>query len=308
MAERCRRLVEALRGLGVDAGERVAIVSPNCHRYLEVYQAVPGAGMVLVPLNHRHTDAELRYALEDSGTKVLFSGRPVADAPPCVEHVVEIGEPYEALLASAVPAAFPDEVVETDLAGLFYTGGTTGAAKGVMLTHRNLVANATHMQMCWPFTPDTCWLVVAPLFHAAGSIAGLSTGWNAGRHVLLGAFELGAVLDLIERERVTATLVVPSMLAAINEEQLARPRDVYSLELVSFCGAPSATDTLRRAHEAFPRARLLHLYGATETAPIATGVLGVEDLLDTPRARSCGQPAVGVDVELRTADGAPAAP
>src|SRR3954453_6932836 len=81
MAERCGRLAGALRGLGVGAGDRVAIVSPNCHRYLEVYQAVPGAGMVLVPLNHRHTDAEQRYALEDSGTKVLFAGRPVADGP-----------------------------------------------------------------------------------------------------------------------------------------------------------------------------------------------------------------------------------
>ena len=134
----------------------------------------------------------------------------------------------------------------------------------------------------------------------------LSTVWNAGRHVLVPAFDPGTVLDLVERERVTATLVVPSMLAAINEEQLARPRDVSSLRLVSFGGAPSATQTLRRAHEAFPGARLLHLYGATETAPIATALLGVEDVLDTPRARSCGQPAVGVDVEIRTADGSPA--
>jgi long-chain acyl-CoA synthetase len=232
----------------------------------------------------------------------------VADPPECVRTVVDMGAGYEELLAGASPVSdFPDHIGEEDLAGLFYTGGTTGAAKGVMLTHRNLVANAMHMQMCWPFTAETCWLVVAPLFHAAGSIAVLSTVWNAGRHVLVPAFDPGAVLDLVERERVTATLVVPSMLAAMNEEQLARPRDVSSLRLVSFGGAPSATETLRRAREAFPGARLLHLYGATETAPIATGVLGVEDLLDTPRARSCGQPAVGVDVEIRLPDGGCAA-
>jgi long-chain acyl-CoA synthetase len=304
--ERCRRLVGALHGIGVEEGNRVAVVGPNCHRYLELYQAVPGAGMVVVPLNQRHSDAELRYALEDSGAKVLFAGRPVADLPDCVSTVVDMGEGYEALLAGAPPADFPDAVGEEDLAGLFYTGGTTGAAKGVMLTHRNLVANATHLQMTWPFTAETCWLVVAPLFHAAGSIAVLSTVWNAGRHVLVPAFNPGTVLDLVERERVTATLVVPSMLAAINEEQLARPRDVSSLRLVSFGGAPSATETLRRAHEAFPAATLLHLYGATETAPIATALLGVEDVLDTPRARSCGQPAVGVDVDIQTPDGSPA--
>jgi long-chain acyl-CoA synthetase len=306
--ERCRRLAGGLRALGLEDGDRVAVVGPNCHRYLELYQAVPGAGMVVVPLNQRHSDAELRYALEDSGTKVLFAGRPVADLPDCVTTVVDMGAGYEDLLAASTPVSdFPGDVSEDDLAGLFYTGGTTGAAKGVMLTHRNLVANAIHMQLCWPFTADTCWLVVAPLFHAAGPIAVLSTVWNAGRHVMLGAFDPGAVLDLVERERVTATLVVPSMLAAIDEEQLARPRDVSSLRLVSFGGAPSATETLRRAAEAFPSARLLHLYGATETAPIATGVLGVEELLDTPRARSCGQPAVGVDVEIRPDGGGRAA-
>jgi long-chain acyl-CoA synthetase len=305
---RCRRLVGGLRGLGLAEGDRVAVVSPNCHRYLELYQAVPAAGMVIVPLNHRHTDAELAYALEDSGAKVLFAGRPVDELPECVATVIEIGDAYEGFIADAAPADFPGHVGEDDLAGLFYTGGTTGVAKGVMLTHRNLVSNAMHMQMTWPFTPETVWLVVAPLFHAAGSIAVLSTVWNAGRHVLVPAFDPGAVLDLVERERVTATLVVPSMLAAINEEQLARPRDVSSLRLVSFGGAPSATETLRRAHEAFPGAQLLHLYGATETAPIATTLPAVERLLDAPQVRSCGQPAVGVDVEVRLPGGRRATP
>jgi len=308
MWERCRRLAGALHALGLEEGDRVAVVSPNCHRYLEIYQAVPGAGMVLVPLNHRHSDAELRYALEDSGAKLLFAGRAAPDLPWCVRTVVAMGEDYEALLAGAAPAEFPGHIGEEDLAGLFYTGGTTGTAKGVMLTHRNLVSNAMHLQLCWPFSPETVWLVTAPLFHLAGSIAVLSTVWNAGRHVVLSAFDPGAVLDLIESEHVTATLVVPSMLAAMNDEQLARPRDVSSLALISFGGAPSATATLRRAHEAFPSARLLHIYGATETAPIATTVLGVEELLDTRRAQSCGQPAVGVDVEIRTSDGARAEP
>ena len=301
--DRCRRLVAGLGRLGLGPGDRVAVVGPNCHRYLELYQAVPGGGMVLVPLNQRHTDAELRYALEDSGTKVLFAGRPVGDLPDCVSTVIDMDDAYEALLDGAAPGDFPDHIGEEDLAGLFYTGGTTGASKGVMLTHRNLLANAMHMAMVWPFTPQTCWLVVAPLFHAAGSIAVLSTVWNAGRHVLLPAFDPGAALDLIERERVTIVLVVPSMLAAINEEQLARPRDVSSLELIPFGGAPTATDTLRRAHEAFPGVRLLHIYGTTELSPIATVLPGVENLLDRPEARSCGQPAVGVEVEVRLPDG-----
>jgi long-chain acyl-CoA synthetase len=304
--ERCRRLVGALRRLGLGTGDRVAVVGPNCHRYLELYQAIPGAGLAIVPLNQRHTDAELRYALEDSGARVLFAGREVRDLPDCVEHVIDLGDGYEELLAAAQPAGFPDDVGEDAVAGLFYTGGTTGASKGVMLTHRNLIANTWHFQACWSFGGDTCWLIVAPLFHAAGSIAVLATVWHGGRQVVQPAFAPAAALDLIEAERVNATLVVPTMLAALSEEQVARPRDISALRLISHGGAPSATETLRRAHAAFPDAQLLHIYGATETSPIATTLPHEELLLDAPQARSCGQPAVGVEVEIVRPDGSPA--
>jgi long-chain acyl-CoA synthetase len=301
--ERCARLVGGLQALGVGAGDRVAVVGPNCHRYLELYQAVPGAGMVLVPLNQRHTETELRYAIEDAGVAVLFAGRDVGDAAASVKHVIDLGDEYEQLLAGSAPAELPDDLSEDTLAGLFYTGGTTGAAKGVMLTHRNLVANAFHYQVFAPFRPETCWLIAAPLFHAAGSIAVLATVWHAGRHVVLPVFDPVAALDLVESHGVTDTLVVPTMLAAMSEEQLARPRDVGTLRTISHGGSPIATETLRRAHQAFPDVELQHLYGATETAPIATAMRGEQHLLDAPQARSCGQPAVGVDVEVVAPDG-----
>ena len=110
MWERAGRLVGALHGLGVGAGDRVAVVGPNCHRYLELYQAIPGAGMVLVPLNQRHTAAELGYALEDSGTKVLFAAAGVDYPEGLVEHAFDLGDGYEALIADAQPSAFPDEL------------------------------------------------------------------------------------------------------------------------------------------------------------------------------------------------------
>ena len=301
--ERCRRLAGALLDLGIEPGDRVAVVGPNCHRYLELYQAVPGAGMVLVPLNQRHTEAELRYALEDSGARILFAGRDIGGLGDCVEHVIDMSDGYEALLAAAAPADFPNLAPDT-LAGLFYTGGTTGAAKGVMLTHRNLIANTMHFLASWSFDADTCWLVAAPLFHAAGSVAVLATVWHGGRHVVLPMFDGAGALDLIERHGVTVTLVVPTMLAAMNEEQLARPRDVATLGGICHGGSPVATETLRRAHLAFPHAELIHLYGATETAPIATVVRREETFLDEPRIRACGQPAVGVEVAIMGVDGA----
>jgi long-chain acyl-CoA synthetase len=306
--ERCARLAGGLRGLGLERGDRVALVAQNSHRYLELYQAVPAAGLVLVPLNPRHTDAELRYALEDSGARVLFASRPVAGLPASVEHVVEGADGHEALLAGAEPAGFPDDVGEDDLAGLFYTGGTTGRSKGVMLRHRSLVANAMHFQAALPFGADTCFLVVAPMFHLAGTIAVLATVWHGGRQVVMEAFDPGAMLDLIESERATVTQVVPTMLAAMCDEQLERPRDVSSLRVLTFGGAPSATETLRRARRAFPDAELMTMYGATETAPLVTILPGLHRLIDAPQARSCGRPAVGVEVRIVDADGAEAPP
>ncbi len=296
--ERAGRLAGALKGLGIAEGDRVAIVGRNCHRYLEVYQAVPGAGIVLVPLNQRHTPAELSYALHDSGAKVLFADAGIEYECSSVEHAFDLEDGYEALLGGAQPAEFPDQLDPDSLAGLFYTGGTTGAAKGVMLSHRNLVANALHYQAVYRFGHETCWLIVAPLFHAAGSIAVLATIWHGGRHVVLPAFDPSAALDLIEAEKVNATLVVPTMLAAISNEQLARPRDVSSLEMISHGGAPIATETLRQAHKAFPDAELMHLYGTTETAPIATAFEHEERFLDAPQARSAGPPAVGVEIRV----------
>jgi long-chain acyl-CoA synthetase len=296
--ERCRRLVGGLQALGVERGDRVAVIAPNSHRFLECYQAIPGAGMVFVPLNPRHTGPELRYALQDSAARVVFCGIGDLGLGDIVEHVIDFDAAYEDLLVSSDAADFPDDLDENTTAGLFYTGGTTGASKGVILTHRNLIANAMHYSMCCPFTPETKWLIVAPLFHAAGSIAVLSTVWSAGQQVVLPAFDPGVALDLIERQRITATVVVPTMLAAMTEEQHRDPRDVSTLRYLSHGGSPISTETLRRAHAAFPDAELLHIYGATELAPIATVLPHEERVLDTPRARSCGQPARGVDVAV----------
>jgi long-chain acyl-CoA synthetase len=165
------------------------------------------------------------------------------------------------------------------------------------------MANAQHMLTLGHLTADDRWLVIAPLFHAAGTVATLASVWVAGRHVVLSAFDAGAALDLVEREGVTSTLAVPTMLAALADEQLNRPRHVSSLRMIGHGGAPVATEVLRRAARAFPGVELVHLYGATETAPIATHFPHEELHLDSDIARSCGQPAVGVEVRVVDGDG-----
>lgn len=300
LSRRCRRLAAALHGLGLDIGERVGVVAHNCHRYLELYLTVPAAGMVLVPLNRRLTDGEIDYALRDSGTRVLFTDRPGLGRPGTT--VVDLHDDYESLLEAVEEASFPPISSEA-VAGLFYTSGTTGAAKGVMLSHANLAANAVTWTAQWPFGRDTRWLLVAPMFHLAGTNAVLATVAAGGRHVVLPTFAAAGALDLIAAERATATLVIPTMLAAMADEQLQRPRRVSSVTHLSHGGAPIATQTLRRAARAFPQAELMNIYGTTETAPNVTFLPGEESLLDSRIVRSSGRVVHGAEIAVVNASG-----
>ena len=300
---RCCRLAGALTQLGVQPGERVAILAWNSHQYLEVYMAVPASGRVVVPLNTRHAEPELLYALEDAGARMLITDRDPEALAKTVERVIRLPDDYEALLAQAPEAELGVGVTEDSLAGLFYTGGTTGASKGVMLSHRNLIANTTNWLIAAQQGPEDTYLVMAPLFHAAGSLAVLATVWTGGRQVLLPAFDPGAALDVIAAEQVTVTLGVPTMIAAIAEEQLVRPRQVGSLRSLSHGGSPIATEVVRRARAAFPSTELVHAYGTTETAPLATLLRHEERHIESDVARSCGQAVAGVDVRVFGPDG-----
>ena len=308
LSERCRRLAGALRDLGLQKGDRVAVHALNSDQYLELFLAVPAAGLVLVPINSRLAQPEVQAILEDSGARVLFSDHDSAGMEADLERVVRVPDGYETLIEAAHEVALGDGVDEDDLAALFYTSGTTGAAKGAMHTHRSLLSSAQNFMSTWPFGPETKWIVCSPMFHTGGILAVLATIWHGGTHVILPAFRPDLALDTIERERVTHTLMVPTMLAAASEEQIVRPRDVSSLLFLSHGESPIAVETLRRAHMAFPDAELLHVYGTTETTPITTLMPHEERLLEAPEAGSCGKPSVGVDVRIVDADGAEVPP
>jgi long-chain acyl-CoA synthetase len=301
---RCRRLGTVLSDLGVATGDRVASVAFNSIPQVELYCGVPAAGRVVVPLNFRWAAPELRYALEDSGAKVLFIDRDPGDLADVVDAVVRLdtGE-YESLLDAAAETDFAETIAPGDVAGLFYTGGTTGRSKGVMLTHANLIANAYNSEMFWPLGSDDVFQVIAPLFHAAGSTSVLHCLYRGACQVLVPTFDAAAILDQIAAEGVTATLGVPSMLAAQVEAQLNSPRDVSSLRIYGHGGSPIPTEVLRRAATAFPTTEFAQVYGATETAPLVTGLRHEERLLDDERIRSCGQPMLGVELEIRGPDG-----
>jgi len=297
VGSRCRRLAGAMRTLGLAPGDRVAAVALNSDRYLELYLGIPAAGYVLVPVNSRLAPAEMRAVLADAGASVVFAdaGYPgIADAG----TVLTMPGDYEELIAAADEAPLGAGVAEDDLAVLFYTSGTTGAAKGAMHTHRGLVSSALHFMATWPFDQQTRWLVASPMFHTGGILATLATVWAGGTHVIMPRFDPDQAIDLIQREGVTHTLLVPTMLAAAARAQLTRPRDVSSLRYLSHGASPISDETLRRTRQAFPGAELLHVYGTTETTPITTLLPHEERVLGTPRVRSCGRPAVGVEMRV----------
>ena len=300
LGTRCRRLAGAMRELGLVPQDRVGVIALNSDRYLELYLGLPAAGYVLVPVNSRLAPAEMRAILDDAQVSVVFAD---AEYPGTngVSRVLTMPGDYEDLIAAADEAPLGVGVAEDDLAALFYTSGTTGAAKGAMHTHRSLVSSGLHFMATWPFDRQTRWLVASPMFHTGGILATLATVWAGGTHVIMPRFDPDLAVDLIEREAVTHTLLVPTMLAAAAGAQLARPRDVSSLRYLSHGAAPISAETLRRTRQAFPGAGLLHVYGTTETTPITTLLPQEERILDTPRVRSCGQPAVGV--EMRVVDG-----
>ena len=298
LARRVRQVAGLLEQI-TDPGDRVALWAANSDLYLELFVGIPCADRAIVPHNTRWAEPELAYATDDAGARVLICDRDPGGLAEIVERVIRIdtGE-YEELLAGA-PESTP-EVSPDTLAGLFYTGGTTGASKGVMLTHANLMANAVHTQLAQPLVEDDRYLTMAPMFHAAGVYAALSIQWVGATNVVQPAFDPEVTLDLIEREGVTCAIAVPAMLAAMIESQAANARDVSSLRWLSHGASPIALEVLKRADELFG-CELIHLYGATELSPLAT-IFRHEDrfLGDPVRAKSCGVAPPGVGLEIRS--------
>ncbi|MCP3856009.1 MAG: AMP-binding protein [Actinomycetia bacterium] len=295
---RCRKVSGLLDQLGIAAGERVALLAANSHQYVELYCAVPASGRVIVPLNTRWAEPELQYALDDGGATTLIIDREPGTHADSVDRVISLTDEYETMLADAPEGELGVGIDENTLAGLFYTGGTTGASKGVMLTHRNLIANTMNSQMSVPLSPDDRYLVIAPLFHAAGSTSVLQCIWLGVCQVIVPAFTPALALDLIESEGITNTLGVPTMVAGMVEEQKVNPRDVSTLGTFTHGGSPIALEVVRQAKDLFPVTELVHLYGATETAPLSTALRNEGDLLDSERGKSAGQSLMGVEVAI----------
>lgn len=311
-ADRIARLAGGLRRLGVKKGDRIAILALNNDRYFELLYAAPCLGAIVVPLNIRLAPPEIAFMLEDCGATVLAVDDAFAAMPDrlpglfAVRTIIHIGEQptpgtlaFESLLGD--PVSLDGLAGGDDVAGIFYTGGTTGRSKGVMLTHTNLVSNAVMVASVFDYRYDTIYLHAPPMFHLADGASTYAVTMLGGEHVFIPRFEPAQVLHEIERHRVTNTLLVPTMAAAVANHPEVTQRDLSTLRMIPYGASPMPEAVLGRAQAVMPHVRWLHVYGMTEAAPIATAMdWRIE--VSGERAKSCGRPALLCDVRICDAD------
>ena len=318
--ERVARFAAALKRSSIRSGDRVAILSLNSDRYLELYYAVAWCGAVVVPINTRLASQEVAYILGDSGATLLLvddSFVPMLDllrgSIATISTVVYLGDgvpptgllSYEALISSESPTEQAGSS-GSDLAGIFYTGGTTGKPKGVMLTHANLVINAMNAAPSVGFDQASVFLHAAPMFHLGDGAWTFAVTMLGGTHCFIPKFDPSSCLRTISEQGITDTMLVPTMIAMMLNLPDVRDYDTSQLRQIVFGAAPMPEATLHQALNVWPRTRFMTGWGMTELSPIGT-VLPARftspEQIANGRYRSCGQAALCAEVRIVGEDG-----
>ena len=326
LAERIHRLSHFLKDTGVDKGDRVAILHQNSHQFIETYFAAAQLGAILVPLNIRLSPKELSFILEDSGAALLITARrfepqvtALAEMETGLRQVVWTGPgetpviytsvDYEEVLKEGPSVATPMPVInDKDIAHLYYTSGTTGRPKGVILSHKNVCLHALGAIAELRLSDRDNWIHAAPLFHLADAWATFAMTWVGGKHVIVEDFEPSKVLAILQRERITITNMIPTMLNMLVNTPEVDKYDYTSLRVLLSGGAPIAQEVVRKIIETFG-CDYIQTYGMTETSPYLALSILKENLLHlSPEERfyykaRTGRPFIGVLLKVVREDG-----
>lgn len=307
MLDRVARLAAGLQKLGMQTGDRVALLSLNSDRFIEYYFATVWGGGAMMPMNIRWAAAECAYALNDAGAEILIVDEAFKNVAnelrtqvPSLRSIIYCGDSatpkgmqnYEDIVSSSTPAIDMERSGD-DLAGIFYTGGTTGFPKGVMLSHTNFyvggVANAHELNM----QEGTVYLHAAPMFHIADLIWFSAVSFMAGTHVIIPMFTPDGTLAAIEKHKPSQVLLVPVMLQMIMQSDKLAKTDVSSLRQIAYGASPITQAVLIDAFEKFPNTSFIQAFGQTELSPIATVLSEEYHVLSGPKSgklRSAGRP------------------
>ncbi|MBA4496262.1 class I adenylate-forming enzyme family protein [Paenactinomyces guangxiensis] len=325
-ADRVSQLKQALLHQGIGKGDPVALLLFNDFRYLELFYAVTAIGAIVIPLNTRLTLPEVIELLQDSEPKALFFHREFSGwvqqiarkilslqsfvlAEKNKEEGPDYVRLYEDLISEWQPQPLTfDRVEPDDVAGLFYTGGTTGRSKGVMLTHANLVSNAYHAAIMFRFDQGTRYLHAGPMFHLADGACTFAVTLVGGTHYHLRTFHPQAFLKLVDQEKPNAVLLVPTMVNMLVNEPALNQYDPKSIQTLIYGGSPMPVEVLKKVKSVWPHAQFIQGYGMTEASPLVTMLLGKDHIIggtekEEKRLSSAGQAIVGVQVKIVDPDG-----
>ena len=313
------RLADALRRYGVVQGDRVAVLGWNSGRFLEAALAVTWAGAVIVPLNTRLAPAELIQLMTHSGAVALLYDDEFAPIMTkasaqvsSLRLLVSLGEgekpsgvhSYDAIVRDATPVAAAICRPE-DLLGIFYTGGTTGLPKGVMLSHGNLAHQASLHVVDLGWSPETSYLHVLPMFHLGGYANVHALTSLAGTHHYMQRFELESCLSILSERRITATALGPVIIGWLLDYRKLSSFDLTALRHLAYGTAAISEATLRRAVELLPQIEFTQVYGLSEISGTMSVLRPQDHGLggSNTRLRSAGQASWGVDARVMDPDG-----
>jgi acyl-CoA synthetase (AMP-forming)/AMP-acid ligase II len=295
--ERVQNIVVALAANGFAAGDRLALLLPNSPEYIELVYACSWLGVTAVPINARLSAAEIDLVLRDANPRGLVRhsslARPATQLP---WQLVVDEEPFDVRNKSC-----PDPVYDPEaILALIYTSGTTGRPKGVMVSHANILANLDHFSYWMGYREGGVYLHAAPIFHIADFPAMFAAPAFGARQVTIPKFSPQGFCELVQRERVTHTVLVPTMLNLLTQAAEAKPYDLGSLEVLAYGGSPMAPELVHRTRKLLPNVKLLQCYGLSETGFLT----GLEDR-DHVEARllSCGRPCPGIDLRVEDESG-----
>ena len=324
---RVNRLANALADLGVESGDRIAMLQVNRTEHVEAYLASAKLDAVYVPLNFRARADELTYMINDSGPRVVLVGqRYVELMRSCAEHLmsvchyVALEEPaegwphYDSIIASASDEERYPEGDGDDLTVIMFTAGTTGSPKGVMLSHESfssyILGNVT------PADPDVDErnILTVPLYHIAGMQAMMAAVYGGRTLIIQSQFEPKEWMELVEREGANRAMMVPTMLKMLMDHPDFHEHDLSNIEVITYGAAPMPLEVIQRAIREFPGAHFINAFGQTETASTITMLPPEDHILEGSdeeiarkqrRLSSIGKPLEDVEVLVVDEQGVP---
>ena len=308
-----------LHDIGVENNHTVAILALNSDRYFEFMFAVPWAGAIFQPINTRLASPEVTFWLNDSEAKVLFVDSAFVQLVNEIRHELKHIETIVFLDDADTPEGYlsynslvsanpiPDSHRNgDDLAGLFYTGGTTGRSKGVMLSHTNLVINAMQAVPLIDCREKDRILHVAPMFHIADAFICMTSVITCGSNYFLPTFDPCSLMKIVQESKIERMLLVPTMVNLLVNHPDISEYDLTSIRGIVYGASPMPEPVIKKAMSVMPQTLFYQAYGQTEAAPAITILPAERHVFEGPlsgKMKSAGQAVPGIDLVIMNEDG-----